>query len=339
MVFSLVRLFRGKTPKIKDNKGNVIPTSIASLEQIKLDGVKQWILIRSHNEDNPLLLFLHGGPGSAEMGFAHKYERKLEEHFIFVNWDQRGAGKSFNKKIPKESMNIEQFVSDAHELILDLMKRFKKEKIILMGHSWGSILGVLLVQRYPELFSAYVGIGQVTNLTDNEMISYQFTLHEAKKRGNKKAEKELLKLQPPYFSDIKQLNKQRKWLNKFGGALYNQTSILPLLKTILGAPEYTIRDIIRFVQGTVFTLETLWEEIIKEIDLPKDAKKFSMPVYFILGKHDYNTPFELAEEYFTKLQAPKKELIWFEKSAHSPNFEEPEKFDEVMIEKVLKEVK
>ncbi|MCK5159677.1 MAG: alpha/beta hydrolase, partial [Candidatus Heimdallarchaeota archaeon] len=112
-----------------------------------------------------------------------------------------------------------------------------------------------------------------------------------------------------------------------------------LLKTILGAPEYTIRDIIRFVQGTVFTLKSLWEEIINKIDLPKDAKKFSIPVYFILGKYDYNTPFELAEEYFTKLQAPKKELLWFEKSAHSANYEEPEKFDEVMMEKVLKEVK
>ena len=135
MVFSLVRLLRGKTPKIKDDKGKVIPTSIASLERVTLGGVKQWVLIRSHNVDNPILLFLHGGPGSAEMGFAHKYERKLEEDFIFVNWDQRGAGKSFSKRIPKENMNIEQFVSDAHKLILDLMKRFKKEKIILAGHS------------------------------------------------------------------------------------------------------------------------------------------------------------------------------------------------------------
>lgn len=338
MVFSLVRLFRGKTPKIKDEKGEVIPTSIASLEQITLGGLKQWILIRSHNVDNPLLLFLHGGPGSAEMCFSHKFERKLEEHYLFVNWDQRGAGKSFSKKIPKESMNIEQFISDAHELILHLMKRFKKEKIVLVGHSWGSMLSVLLLQRYPELFSAYVGIGQATNVTDNEKISHQFTLQEAKKRGNKKAVKQLLELQPPYFSDFKQLNTQRKWLNKFGGALYNQTSIWPLIKFLFRAPEYTIRDCFKFLQGTVFSLKSLWELIIQEIDLTKDALKFSVPVYFILGKYDYNTPFELVEEYFKKIQAPKKELIWFEKSAHSPNFEEPEKFDEVMIEKVLKEI-
>jgi pimeloyl-ACP methyl ester carboxylesterase len=335
----MVRLFRGKTPKIKDEKGEVIPNSIASLEQITLGEIKQWILIRSHNVDNPLLLFLHGGPGSAEMFFSHKFERKLEEHFLFVNWDQRGAGKSFSKKIPKESMNIEQFISDAHELIQHLMKRFKKEKIVLVGHSWGSMLSVLLLQRYPELFSAYVGVGQATNLTDNEKISHQFTLQEAKKRGNKKAVKQLSELQPPYFSDFKQLNTQRKWLNKFGGALYNQTSLWPLIKYLFRAPEYTLRDCIKFLQGTVFTLNSLWELIIQEIDLTKNALKFSVPVYFILGRYDYNTPFELAEEYFKKIQAPKKELIWFEKSAHSPNFEEPEKFDEVMIEKVLKEVK
>lgn len=335
----MVRLFRGKTPEIKDDEGKVIPTSIASLEQITLGGYKQWILIRTHNVKNPLLLFLHGGPGSTEMGFAHKYEKKLEEHFIFVNWDQRGSGKSFSRKIPKDSMNIEQFVSDAHELVLHLMKRFKKDKIVLVGHSWGSMLGVLLVQRYPELFSAYVGIGQATNLTENEKVSYQFTLDEARKRGNKKAERQLLKLQPPYFDDIMQLNKQRKWMNKFGGALYNQTSIWPLLKVMFGAPEFTIRDILKFLQGTVFSNKSMWSEIIEKTDLPKDACKFSIPVYFIMGKYDYNTPYVLAEAYFKKIQAPKKEFICFEKSAHSPNYEEPEKFDEVMVEKVLKEVK
>lgn len=334
----MVRLFKGRTPKIRNTEGKEIETSIASLEPIILGGYKQWILIRSHNVKNPLLLYLHGGPGSTEMGFAHKYEKKLEEHFIFVNWDQRGAGKSFSRKIPKESMNIEQFVSDAHELILHLMDRFKKEKIVLVGHSWGSTLGVLLVQRYPELFSAYVGIGQATNLIDNEKVSYQFTLDEAKKRGNKRAVRQLLKLKPPYFSKIMQLNKQRKWMNKFGGALYNQTTIWPLLKEMLKAPELTIRDSIRFLQGAYFSNKSMWEEIIEKIDLSKDACKFPIPVYFIMGKYDYNTPFELAEAYFKKIQAPKKEFVCFEKSAHSPNYEEPEKFDEVMIEKVLKEV-
>lgn len=339
VVFSMVRLFRGKTPKIKDDKGNVIPTSIASLERVTLGGVKQWLLIRSHNVDNPILLFLHGGPGSSEMGFAHKFERNLEKHFLIVNWDQRGTGKSFSRRIPKESMTIEQFVADAHELILNLRERFRKEKVILVGHSWGTVLGVLLAQKYPELIAAYVGIGQVVNITENERISHQFTLQQAKLENNKKAIRQLMKVEPPYTNNLRQLNIQRKWLGKYGGVLYGQKSMWPLLKIMFQAPEYTVRDVIKFLMGTMFSIISLFEKIVNEIDFLKTATKLAVPVYIISGKYDYNTPFELAEKYYQKLQAPKKEFIWFEKSAHSPNYEETEKFDEVMIEKVLKEMK
>jgi len=338
VVFSMVRLFRGKTRKIKDDKGNVIPTSIASLERVTLGGVKQWVLIRSHNVDNPILLILHGGPGQSEMVFAHKFEQNLEKHFLVVNWDQRGTGKSFSIRIPKESMTIEQFVADAHELILNLRERFRKEKVILVGHSWGAILGVLLAQKFPELISAYVGIGQAVNVTENERISHQFTLQQAKLENNKKAIRQLMKVEPPYTNNLRQLNIQRRWLGKYGGALYGQKSLRPLIKIMFQAPEYTIRDVIKLGMGGMFTLTSLWEKIVNEIDFLKTATKLAVPVYIISGKYDYNTPFELAEKYYQKLQAPKKEFIWFEKSAHSPNYEEAEKFDKVMIEKVLREV-
>jgi len=332
----LVRLFKGKTTKIKDSEGKIKTGSIASLEQITLGGIKQWILIRGHSIDNPLLLFLHGGPGSPEMGFAHKYNKKLEKHFLFVHWDQRGGGKSFSRKIPKESMNVEQFIADTHELILYLMKRFSKKKIILVGHSWGTSLGIRVVQRYPELISTYVGISQVVNMIDNEIVSHKFTLEEAKKRGNKKAIRQLKKLKPPYANSIRELSKQRKWLNKFGGALYNHTSIWPLFKELFGAPEYTLLEILRYLRGSLFTLTSMWKEYVEKTDSIDDVRKLDVPVYFITGRYDFNAPFELVEKYYEKLQAPKKELIWFEKSAHSPNFEEPEKFNEVMIEKILK---
>ena len=170
MVF-FFSLFYTKTPKIKDSYGNIKQDSITSLEKITLGGIKQTILIRGHDTKSPILLFLHGGPGFPEMDIAYKFQRKLEEHFIVVNWDQRGAGKSFSKKIPRESMTIEQFISDAHELIRFLRERFDKEKIYLVGHSWGTTLGLLLTQRYPELFFAYVGIGQVVNALESEQIS------------------------------------------------------------------------------------------------------------------------------------------------------------------------
>ena len=146
------RPFYSETPPILGENGNTKPNSITSMEFVEIGGIQQWIMIRGHDLNNPLLLLLHGGPGSAESPLAYKFQRDLEKSFIVVNWDQRGGGKSYFKKIPIESMNIEQFITDTHDLIQMLKKRFDKEKIYLVGHSWGSMLGTLVVQRYPELF-------------------------------------------------------------------------------------------------------------------------------------------------------------------------------------------
>ncbi|NHJ48696.1 MAG: alpha/beta hydrolase [Asgard group archaeon] len=334
----MVTLLKGKTPKIKDSDGKVKSKSIASLEQVLLGGIKQWLLIRGHNKDNPLLLFLHGGPGSAEMAFSYKYGRNIEKQLTVVHWDQRGAGKSFSRKIPKETVNIEQFVSDAHELIVYLLKRFNKKKIILMGHSWGTILGTLLSQRYPELIQVFIGISQVVNTELNEKISHKFTLDEATKEENKKAIKQLEKLQPPYSDKkIRQLITQRKWLNYYGGAIYGQKKSWYLIKQIFGAPEYTVRDYIKFTRGTLFSITNMWNELTETIDFFEDATEWKIPVFFIVGRYDYNAPFELAEKYFQLIKAPKKKFFWFENSAHSPNYLEPEKFEKVVFS-ILKEV-
>ena len=241
---NFLKPFYSETSPILNENGTERLNSIASMEFVKLGGINQWILIRSHNVNNPLILLLHGGPGSVESPLAYKYQRELEKHFIVVNWDQRGAGKSYSKNIPRESMNVEQFVSDTYNLILLLKKRFNKEKIYLVGHSWGSMLGTLVVQRYPELFYAYIGVGQVVNLIDNEIFSFQYTLEEAKKREHKKALKQLQKIRPYTGENLKHLRIQRKWLRKFGGVLHNETSIWPLIKIGFYSPEYKLRDFI-----------------------------------------------------------------------------------------------
>ena len=333
---SFLRLFSSKTPQIKDSEGNVKPNSIASLEKVQLGGLDQWIIIRSHDITNPILLFLHGGPGSVEGPLAYKFESELEKYFVFVNWDQRGAGKSYSKKIPKESMNIEQFISDTVELINILRSKFNQKKIFIVGHSWGSILGLSIVQRYPELFYAYIGIGQVVNIRENEKISYQFVYEEAKKIGNKKALKQLEKIQPYTGENIKSLKIQRKWLAKFGGFMHGEKSMWPLIKIGLFSPEYSIKDMFKFYKGINFSTEKLWVDMFK-INFFNQVPEIKVPVYFCVGKYDYNTPFELVERYYEQLQVPKKKLIWFEKSAHNPNFEEPQKFDELLINQVLTE--
>lgn len=334
-----LKILYSKTPKINDDDGKVKLNSVATLEKEQIGGIDQWLLIRGHDKNNPILLILHGGPGSIEGPFAYKFERELEKHFIVVNWDQRGAGKSYSKKIAIESMNIEQFISDTHELIKLLIKRFNQRKIFIVGHSWGSILGTLVVSRYPEIIHAYIGIGQVVNIYDNEKISYQFTINQAKKLGNKKALKQLKKLDPYPEKDIKDtkaLRKQRKWLTKFGGVIYNEKSWWPYLKIVFGSPEYSLKDLIKFARGIKLSLETMWGQLF-DIDFPKQVPELKVPVYFCMGRHDYNTPFELAEKYFNQLRAPKKEFIWFENSAHMLNFEEYEKFNDFLIKKVLPE--
>ena len=326
-------MFYSKTPKIKDINGKIKPNSVASLEKVQIGGIDQWIIIRGHDKENPLVLFLHGGPGSIEGPFAYKFQRDLEEHFIVVNWDQRGAGKSYSKKISKDSMNIEQFILDAHELILLLLNRFNQKKLYLVGHSWGSILGTLVVSRYPEFIQAYVGIGQVVNILENEKLSYQYTIVQAKERGNQKALKQLKKLEPypeKDISDTKALRKQRKWLLKFNGVMHNESGWWPHIKIALGSPEYSLKDMIKFIRGMKFSLKTMWSQVI-EIDFPKQVPELKVPVYIFMGRYDYNTPFELAEKYFNQLKAPKKEFVWFENSGHLLNSEESEKFNDLLI--------
>jgi pimeloyl-ACP methyl ester carboxylesterase len=329
-------LFYSRTPKIKDSSGKIKQNSIASLEKVEIGGIKQCILIRGHDTENPILLFLHGGPGSTEMLFSHRFESELEEHYTIVHWDQRGAGKSFSRKIPKETMNVEQFISDTYELVGMLKERFNKKKLYLVGHSWGSQLGSLVVHRFPEHFYAYVGIGQVVNIYENEKISYQFTLNEAKNRNNEKAIKKLKALQPYTGIDSKKLRKQRIWLYKFGGGTHAFKSPLSLVKIGISAPEYSLRDFYKFIRGMLFSTKTMWTDLF-QYDLSEIIKEYKVPIYFFIGKYDYNAPFALAEQFFKQVNAPRKKLIWFENSGHMPNFEENSKYTELLITRVLPE--
>lgn len=187
------------TPRVKDVNGESIGSSITSLEKIKLGGQDQWILIRGVDRTNPIILFLHGGPGTSNMGLLRRYSSELEKHFLLVSWDQRGAGKSFSAKNPESSMTIDQFILDTFELVNYLRERFNKNRIVLAGHSWGSVLGALTVLKYPQLFSAYIGIAQTVNIAENERISYEWTLEQAKKANDKSAVKLLNDIgYPPY---------------------------------------------------------------------------------------------------------------------------------------------
>ncbi|HWI52916.1 MAG TPA: alpha/beta hydrolase [Symbiobacteriaceae bacterium] len=321
-------MFYRRTPPIPGNG------SIAELKTVEINGTKQTLLLRGESRNNPIVLFLHGGPGSAQISFARQWLKELEKDFVVVNWDQRGAGLSYSGQIPKESMTIAQFIEDTRVVSELLLAWFGQEKLFLVGHSWGTVLGTLTAARYPHLFHAYIGMGQVAAMADNEAVSYRFTLETAKQRGLSKAVKELERIGPPPYG-IRQIGVQRKWLRQFGGFMRQGSLTQMVLRSMLASTEYTLADFVRYTQGAAFTLNHMWDEVMT-VNLPVQVPRLEMPVYYILGRHDMNTPSELAVAYFNQLSAPAKALFWAENSGHVIPGEEPDAVVRVM-RKVLQD--
>jgi proline iminopeptidase len=334
----------GKTDPFRDSTGKIIEGSIAEIQKMEIGGVKQFVVIRGKNINNPVLLMLHGGPGSPQAHMNLKYNKKLEDYYIVVNWDQRGAGASYSKEIPKESINIDQMIEDTRELSQYLINRFHKDKIFILGHSWGSYLGMRTIYKYPQLFRAYIGIGQVSDQRKSEQLSYQFVLNKAKETNNKKAIKELEEIGYPENGLYKDLQKgmmtERNWVMHYGGAAWMKTKkdFFPMfIKPLILFKEYTVNDKINYLKGLNFSQELLWDPLMNQ-QLVDVVKKVEVPVYILQGKHDYQTCFELAKIYFDSLYAPKKEFIEFSNSAHMlPYNLEIDKFHDIMINKILKE--
>jgi proline iminopeptidase len=304
--------------------------SIYSLEKINLGGVPQTILITGEDRGKPILLFVHGGPGFSEIALVRKYDRDLDKYFIVVNWDQRSTNLSYNPSIPRASMTMNQIVADGHELVALLKKRFHRKKIFLIGHSWGSAVALILASKYPGDFYAYIGVGQVVNMQDNEKVSLQFAMQMSEKENNLKAVNELKSIlpYPSAKSTLKQLYTSRKWMTYYGGEVYGHHDANTIFAGVANGKN-PLYDIKKTEAGTTFSMETLWSQFLKT-DFPSSITELRIPVYFLLGKHDYNVPFMLAEDYLKKLKAPSKKLVLFDNSAHLPPFEEPKKFVEVM---------
>lgn len=307
---------------------------IEVLEQIELNGSTQWIFIRGHNKANPVLLFLHGGPGTPEMAVAREFGRKVEKHFTVVHWDQRGAGKSRGEDFEESDLTIRTHMNDALALVNNLRKRFNQEKIYVIGHSWGTVLGTLIVRDHPELFHAYIGMGQVVNMMDNETVSLRFVREQAEAEGNLEALAELENVTPPYTENPDEIMVQRKWLSHYGGSSKG-VSLLSILAKALVSPEYSISDVIALGTGSVAIAKTMWPEL-GQVDFFTEAPELDVPVYFFTGRHDYQTPFEITQKYCKGLKAPHKEMIWFENSAHLMNLSDPDHYQKMLIERVLR---
>lgn len=319
------------TKPFTDNKGNIIKESIAEQLFLSLGGINQWVLLRGQNVHNPILIFLHGGPGISLHALFRYFYRDLEKHFIVAGWDQRGAGKSYSSSIPTESIKLDTFISDLHELICYLKKRFNQEKVYILGESWGSLLGITYANRYPDDVIAYIGTGQISNMQEATKLAYDFAITQAKKQKNQKAIAQLQKIKHPLNDSIKDRFVLSNWLMKLGGCLYQKTQYpISWFIGMLRTDEYAWPDLLKIGPGTKISFNGLWSEIFNT-NLFVQIPELKVPAYFFVGKHDYNTSSKLAAQYFQLLKAPKKELVWFENSGHNPMFEEPDKFKEALF--------
>ncbi|MGI9086198.1 MAG: alpha/beta fold hydrolase [Chthoniobacterales bacterium] len=313
----------------------IVPPGIDSEERVQLGGVEQAIQIRGRDRTRPVLLILHGGPGVPDMPVGY-LNAALEKDFVVVQWDQRGAGKSFDSHIPPETMRIAQIESDARELTDLLRKRFGQDRIFLAGHSTGTVIGVLLARDAPQLFRAYVGISQVANLQETEKLLYDFAVRAAREQHNSEAEDEMAKIGRPPFANAKELQVSQKWVNKFAPDHFGAVSF-DRWRLLFFSPSYSLSDLIRMVRGAKFSFDNLWREFFA-VDLFTAAPRLEVPVYFFAGRDDHVVTSEIAQKYFAALDAPRgKELIWFEHSSHWPQLDEPEKFRDTMVHRVLEQ--
>ncbi len=322
----------GRTPAFKDGQGKPLEGSVAEAGDMRIGGVDQWVMVRGRSRDNPLLIILHGGPGSSETALFRACNAALEDAYVVVYWDQRGAGRSYRKGIAPASMTTEQFVADLDELVDAMLAKFGRDKVVLLGHSWGSALGTIYAARFPAKVAAYVGVGQVADMAASEAASYAFTLAEAERRGHAAALKALRAIGPPPH-DIAGVGKERRWLMAFGGATGPGFSLPRLVWKALRTPEASLLDLVRLVQGSSFSIKCLWTELLSA-DLTRDYRRFEVPIVFILGRHDHQVVAEISAAYFEVIEAPHKQLFWLERSGHFAPFEEPAAFNQLMIEAV-----
>ncbi len=296
---------------------------------LDVNGSCQYLWARGSRPENPLLLVVHGGPGTPLMPFHRDYFSVLEDVTTVVQWDQRGTGKSFVPDADTRSMRIDQFVEDIRSVAEQLLTRYSKKQLIVWGTSWGSMIAVLAVRRYPELFSCYIGTGQNVDLPTGERVSYEFTLRRATEEQNQSAIRSLGQIHPPY-ERLEDLKVHREWLMRFGGFLRKNHNInLIFSKAFFRSRDvYSMADVFRFFRGQDFSVRSLWREADQVNLMAEDI--FDMPVYFLEGRYDYQCPTSIAEAYFKKIQAPKKSLTWFEGSAHMPYIEEPQAYFETL---------
>jgi proline iminopeptidase len=319
------------TAIIADARKIVTPNGIERLEKVRIGGIDQWVSIRGRDKRNPVLLFIHGGPGYVSIPMSWWFSRDWEEYFTVVQWDQRGAGKTYLLNDPAKiapTLTLERMVEDAEEMADWARKELGKRKIFVIGHSWGSYLGLELAKRHPDWLYAYIGVGQLTDGPESERRGWTFALDAARHAGNSDAVRQLQAI-APYFSPghpspLKDIYTQRKWLDLYGGVMAHRDGNSAESGLARLSPDYTDDEISHIWEGNDFSEKYLLAQVLSLNST--GIRKLDCPLIIFAGRYDMNVNSQVAAEWFANVNAPSKQFVWFENSAHLPMTEEPGKF-------------
>jgi pimeloyl-ACP methyl ester carboxylesterase len=336
-------ILRGIVPAVTCANHKISTSSgIDQLEMVDIGGIQQALYFRGQNTDNPVILFLHGGPATANIPFIHRFQYAWEEDFTVVNWDQRNTGKTFDANDPEsvaKTLTVERALADAHEVTQYIKQKLGKDKVIVLGQSWGSILGTMLIQAYPEDYCMYIGVGQVINSKDNASVGYEKVLEVARAAGNQKDVDALMALAPYPPKDfdentlkkIEVVNKyQVKYRLAFGMSL---DTLMPVLTT----PYYTIGEILSTIKGVVEAPEyqgDIYRFVWEEFDIRNYGCDYQIPVYYMHGENDWQTPYLLANAFFDDISAPDKRFFAIPNAGHEANIDNKDEFTRVLLEEI-----
>jgi pimeloyl-ACP methyl ester carboxylesterase len=299
-------------------------------QAVTLGGVPQWVSLRGDDPTAPVLLFLHGGPGASVYGPRRKYLRALERRWRVVDWDQRGAGRSFRGDEDATVLTLERLVLDGVELVERVCKELGVERVVLVGHSFGTVLGVLMAQRAAARIRAYVGAAQVVRWAEQEELGYDWALAEARRRGQVRAIEALEGLGRPvqgsYAGGVRGLEMERRWLARLGGVSGEPSFVLGFVLSTFTCVDYPVTAKLRYARAMRRSLKCLWADLGRRVDLVRDVRTLDVPVVLYAGRRDHITDLSLIELWHATVEAPEKRLEVVDDAGHLAPFEAPDRF-------------
>ena len=327
------------------------PKGIEELKSVTIGGIEQWFHIRGRNRKNPVLLYIHGGPGFPMIGFMDAVQRPWEDYFTVVHWDQRQTGKSYYSADDENNpLSFDRFVKDTEEVVQYLREHLEKDKLFILGHSWGSVLGMHMVKRHKDWIHAYIGVGQVVSMMDGERVLYERLCSHAREQNKDGLLAKLETIAPypnlenPEKSFAENGEFVRTELSRLAGEtmmrhfFMDDSSKMWAFDKVI-SPHLTLSDLSHEFLGNEIALFRSSKALRKEfmaIDLPNDVGSvFEVPVFFFTGLHDWHTPRVLSDRWFGQIESPHKELVHFKESCHFIVNEEPGRFLTALVEKVL----